>query len=79
MRALSDHSVSAHLVGVTTTRDEVFQPNSVAITHIFRAKGNEAPMVYVVHAEFCQIGFELSRKRNILFTGMTRSRAWVRL
>jgi superfamily I DNA and RNA helicase len=36
-------------------------------------------MVYVVHAEFCQIGFELSRKRNILFTGMTRSRAWVRL
>ena len=79
MRALSDHSISAHLVGVTTTRDEVFQPNSVAITHIFRAKGNEAPMVYVVHAEFCQIGFELSRKRNILFTGMTRSRAWVRL
>jgi superfamily I DNA and RNA helicase len=79
MRVLSDHSISAHLVGVTTTRDEVFQPNSVAITHIFRAKGNEAPMVYVVHAEFCQIGFELSRKRNILFTGMTRSRAWVRL
>jgi superfamily I DNA and RNA helicase len=79
MNALSDHSISSHLVGVTTTRDEVFQPNSVAITHIFRAKGNEAPMVYVVHAEFCQIGFELSRKRNILFTGMTRSRAWVRL
>jgi superfamily I DNA and RNA helicase len=79
MNSLSNHSISSHLVGVTTTRDEVFQPNSVAITHIFRAKGNEAPMVYVVHAEFCQLGFELSRKRNILFTGMTRSRAWVRL
>jgi superfamily I DNA and RNA helicase len=79
MNALSDHSISAHLVGVTTSRDEVFQPNSVAITHIFRAKGNEAPMVYIVNAEFCQIGFELSRKRNILFTGMTRSRCWVRL
>lgn len=36
-------------------------------------------MVYVVNAEFRQIGFELSRKRNILFTGITRSRVWVRL
>jgi superfamily I DNA and RNA helicase len=36
-------------------------------------------MVYIVNAEFCQIGFELSRKRNILFTGITRSRCWVRL
>lgn len=79
MRALSERNVASHLVGVTTSRDEIFQPDSVAITHIFRAKGNEAPMVYVVHAEFCQIGFELHRKRNILFTAMTRSRAWVRL
>ena len=79
MNVLSDHSISAHLVGVTTTRDEIFQPNSVAITHIFRAKGNEAPMVYIVNAEFCQSGFALSQKRNILFTGMTRSRCWVRL
>ena len=79
MNTLSDHSIPAHLVGVTSSRDELFQNNSVAITHIFRAKGNEAPMVYIVNAEFCQIGFELSRKRNILFTGMTRSRCWVRL
>jgi superfamily I DNA and RNA helicase len=79
MSALTDCSISAHLVGVTTTQDEVFQNNSVAITHIFRAKGNEAPMVYIVNTEFCQNGFELSRKRNILFTGMTRSRCWVRL
>jgi superfamily I DNA and RNA helicase len=79
MSALSKFKISAHLAGVTTSRDEIFSPNSVAITHIFRAKGNEAPMVYIVNAEFCQIGFELSRKRNILFTGITRSRCWVRL
>lgn len=79
MAALSKKKVPAHLAGVTTSRDEIFQPNSVAVTHIFRAKGNEAPMVYIVNAEFCQIGFELSRKRNILFTGITRSRCWVRL
>lgn len=79
METLASKKVSAHLAGVTTSRDQVFQPNSVAITHIFRAKGNEAPMVYIVNAEFCQSGFELSRKRNILFTAITRSRCWVRL
>jgi superfamily I DNA and RNA helicase len=79
MAALSKKKIPAHLAGVTTSRDEIFQPNSVAVSHIFRAKGNEAPMVYIVNAEFCQIGFELSRKRNILFTGVTRSKCWVRL
>lgn len=79
MSALANRKIPAHLAGVTTSRDEIFHPNSVAVTHIFRAKGNEAPMVYIVNAEFCQIGFELSRKRNILFTGITRSRCWIRL
>jgi superfamily I DNA and RNA helicase len=79
MAALATRKINAHLVGVTTSRDELFFPDSVAVTHIFRAKGNEAPMVYIVNAEFCQVGFELSRKRNILFTGITRSRCWVRL
>jgi superfamily I DNA and RNA helicase len=79
MSALAKKKIPAHLAGVTTSRDEIFHPNSVAVTHIFRAKGNEAPMVYIVNTEFCQIGFELSRKRNILFTGITRSRCWIRL
>ena len=79
MAALSKIDIPAHLAGVTTSRDEIFQPNSVAVTHIFRAKGNEAPMVYFINAEFCQTGFELSRKRNILFTGITRSKCWIRL
>lgn len=79
MSELAKRDVPSHLVGVTTSRDEVFQDNSVAIAHIFRAKGNEAAMVYFVDAEFCQAGFELSRKRNVLFTAITRSRCWVRL
>jgi superfamily I DNA and RNA helicase len=79
MTALAARNIPSHLAGVTTSRDEIFQSDSIAITHIFRAKGNEAPMVYVVNADFCQSGFELSRKRNILFTAITRSRCWVRL
>ena len=79
MKALMEKKILSHLVGVTTSRDEIFKSSSIAITHIHRAKGNEAPMVYFVNAEHCQSGFELNRKRNILFTGITRSRCWVRI
>jgi superfamily I DNA and RNA helicase len=79
MAKLASEEIESHLVGVTTSRDEVFQNGSIAITHIHRAKGNEAAMVYIINAEYCYGGFELSRKRNILFTAVTRSRCWVRI
>ena len=78
-RILFGKEIQAHLVGVTTSADKVFQPGSVAITHIYRAKGNEAPMVYFVNADACQTDLELSRRRNFLFTGITRSMCWVRI
>ena len=52
---------------------------SIAVAHIFRAKGNEAPMIYFVNSHECYDGFQLAKKRNMLFTGITRSRAWVRV
>lgn len=76
---LQRRSIRAHIAGVTTSRDEFFSDGSVAISGIYRAKGNEAPMVYLVGAEDCYAGPELIRKRNTLFTAITRSRAWVRI
>ena len=67
------------MVGVTTTQDEIFMKGSVAIAHIYRAKGNEAPMVYVVDAQYANSQWNLVSRRNTLFTAITRSRAWVRL
>jgi superfamily I DNA and RNA helicase len=64
---------------VTGSPDVVFVDNSVAMCSIYRAKGNEAPLVYVVSAEFCNAGYDLSKKRNILFTALTRAKAWVRI
>lgn len=79
MRALAKLNIASHVPGVTSSRDEIFKSGSVALTGIYRAKGSEAPFVYVVNADYCYEGFELSKRRNILFTAMTRSRAWVRL
>ena len=78
-RALGNLGIQSHIAGVSTSQDEIFRPQSIAIAHIFRSKGNEAPMVYVLNSQYCVAGNGLSQLRNILFTAITRSRAWVRI
>src|SRR6202034_3789824 len=36
-------------------------------------------MVYVVNSEYAAEPFKAARGRNVLFTAITRSRAWVRI
>ena len=53
---------------------------SITFTGIYRAKGNEASMVYVINAQDCYDSInELQTVRNRLFTAMTRSKGWVRV
>lgn len=77
--ALSAVGLASHVVGINTTPDEMFIPGSIAIANIFRSKGNETPMVYVVNAQHCVSAREAATLRNILFTGITRAKAWVRI
>lgn len=77
--ALRNHNLKSHLIGVNASNDVVFIEDSIAMCSIHRAKGNEAPLVYVVGAEFCNIGTDLGKKRNILFTALTRAKAWIRV
>lgn len=76
---LADQGLDSHLVGVSSSRDGFLIDDKVAVSGPHRAKGNEAPVVYVMDADFCASGIELIKKRNILFTGITRSRGWVRV
>lgn len=79
---LLDMGINVHLVGVDTAPDVFFGTDeaSVAFSGIFRAKGNEAAMVYVINAQDCYGSFiQLSTVRNRLFTAITRSKAWVRV
>jgi superfamily I DNA and RNA helicase len=81
-RRLLDQGVSSHLAGVDTDPDIFFKPESASVTFtgIFRAKGNEAGMVYIVNAQDCHSSaFNLATIRNRLFTAITRSKAWVRV
>ncbi|WP_299912792.1 ATP-binding domain-containing protein [uncultured Paracoccus sp.] len=76
LRVLTSAGITAHIPGQTSSRDEIFREGSIAITHIYRAKGNEAPVVFVLNSEFCESTYGIKQRRNILFTAMTRSRAW---
>jgi superfamily I DNA and RNA helicase len=70
-------NIDSFLAGVTNDRDKFYEQGRVTVSGIYRAKGNEAPMVYIVNSDYCAVGHEMIRLRNILFTSITRSRAWV--
>lgn len=74
--------INSHTAGVDTEPDVFFanENDSVAFTGIYRAKGNEAAMVYIINAQECYNSpFDLAKIRNRLFTAITRSKAWVRV
>lgn len=74
--------INSELAGVSTSADIFSEINSVTFTGIFRAKGNEAGMVYIMNAQDCAAGWDKSATalaRNRLFTAITRSKAWVRV
>jgi superfamily I DNA and RNA helicase len=79
LNELNNYGIPAHLAGVTSSVDRLYQDGSVAISGIYRAKGNEAAMVYILDADYIQRPYMTIRARNVLFTAITRSRAWVRI
>ncbi|AUQ41085.1 ATP-binding domain-containing protein [Yersinia ruckeri] len=79
MNELRKLGINCHVAGKNTSRDVIFLDDSIAITHIHRAKGNEAPMVYAMNSNYSNSGLELGKKRNALFTAITRTKAWLRI
>lgn len=81
-KLLFELGIDTHLAGVDFSSDLFFDNTnkSVAFTGVFRAKGNEAGMVYIMNADACADSFgSLARVRNQLFTAITRSKSWVRV
>ena len=79
---LFNNNINTHVAGVDSSPDVFFDEveDSVVFTGIYRAKGNEAGMVYIINAQDCYTSsYNLSIIRNRLFTAITRSKAWVRV
>ena len=80
---LLEKGINNHISGEFNA-NKFFEDNSITFTGINRAKGNEVPMVYIINSQDCYAGNiynnrDLIRRRNILFTAITRSKAWVRV
>ncbi|RJS16298.1 hypothetical protein DRW03_30600 [Corallococcus sp. H22C18031201] len=76
VRALQQRNIESH----EARGDAMHGPDrSVPIAIVNRAKGNEAPMVYVVQSEHAATEKNVLKRRNAMFTAITRSRAWVRI
>ena len=81
-RRLQEMGIHSHLAGVDTDADTFYRQDaeSITLTGIYRVKGNEAGMVYVINAQDCNLpATNLASIRNQLFTAITRSKSWVRV
>lgn len=87
--ALRSQKINYYLPGAVTqnhhpeasSRDanKFWHEGAVTVSRIHRAKGHEAPMVYVVGLELVAQDESNLQLRNQLFVALTRSMAWVHL
>jgi superfamily I DNA and RNA helicase len=73
-----------HKININNLQDDTFgirdfqSKSKVTLSTIYKAKGNEAYIVYLVGVEAIFSNKD-ARKRNLIFTAMTRSKAWLRI
>lgn len=68
-----------HLDAHSRDANKFWHEGAVTVSRIHRAKGHEAPMVYVVGLELVAKDESSLTLRNQLFVALTRSMAWVHL
>jgi superfamily I DNA and RNA helicase len=55
------------------------EPDKVTLATVYRSKGNEAPIVYILSMESLYDFAEELENRNRAFTAISRSKGWVRI
>jgi superfamily I DNA and RNA helicase len=55
------------------------EPDKITLATVYRAKGNEAPVVYILSTDSLYDFAEEIENRNRAFTAISRSKGWVRI
>ena len=77
---LTQKQITSVRIGTDSGLDTFRVGGAVTITSVFRAKGNEASLIYVYGFESVGISkhpYEIVRNRNLAFTAMTRTKGWL--
>ncbi|OPD59416.1 DEAD/DEAH box helicase [Bacillus anthracis] len=74
---LFDEGISTIIPGIDVDRDEFGVEGSVTLSTVYKAKGNEAFLVYVMGFDNLYDYVNLVETRNRVFTSISRSKGWI--
>ena len=76
---LSLRGIASIVPGFNGSADKFAMPGHVTLATVYRAKGNEAYIVYILGFDYLYDYLGEIGSRNQAFTSITRSKAWVRI
>jgi len=76
---LHEKNVGSIIPGLMDDKDEFAVEGRVTLSTVYRAKGNEAPIVYILSFDSLYDYVREVGMRNRAFTSISRSKAWVRI
>jgi superfamily I DNA and RNA helicase len=76
---LLDESIASAIPGLVDSSAAFAEPGRVTLSTVHRAKGNEAPIIYILSFDSLYDYVDELSNRNKAFTSISRSKAWVRI
>jgi superfamily I DNA and RNA helicase len=76
---LSAAGIASMIPGLVDSSWEFTEVGRITLSTVYRAKGNEAPVVYILASEKLYDYVGEVENRNRVFTAMSRSKGWVRM
>ena len=76
---LQEKGIASIIPGLVDYSDEFAEPERVTLSTVYRAKGNEAPLVYIISFDSLYDYVSEVSRRNMAFAAISRSKAWVRI
>lgn len=73
------HEIASTIPGLVDESSEFAEPGMVTLSTRYRAKGNEAPIVYIVGFDSLYEYAEEIENRNAAFSSISRAKGWVRI
>lgn len=72
-------NIPSIIPGVLSGTSEFAEPGAVTLSTVWKAKGNEAPIIYIISFDYLYQYVEEIENRNLAFTSISRSKGWVRI
>lgn len=77
--ALGQKKIGSTIPGLVNDSWKFAEAGRVTLSTVYRAKGNEAPLVYIISFDALYSYVEEIDSRNKAFTSISRSKGWVRI